>query len=61
VLVLRQGEALEQGRTADVPYRPRHECGRLLISSISNTASTSSGGCGAVSLGGQTGATDRAH
>jgi ABC-type glutathione transport system ATPase component len=32
VLVLRQGEVLEQGPTADVLYRPRHEYTRLLIS-----------------------------
>jgi len=32
VLVLRQGEVLEQGPTAEVLYRPRHEYTRLLIS-----------------------------
>jgi ABC-type glutathione transport system ATPase component len=32
VLVLRQGEVLEQGPTAEVLYQPRHEYTRLLIS-----------------------------
>jgi peptide/nickel transport system ATP-binding protein len=32
VLVLRQGEVLERGPTAEVLYRPRHEYTRLLIS-----------------------------
>ena len=32
VLVLRQGEVLEQGPTAEVLYRPRHDYTRLLIS-----------------------------
>jgi hypothetical protein len=32
VLVLRQGEVLEPGRTVDVLYRPYHERTRLLIS-----------------------------
>jgi ABC-type dipeptide/oligopeptide/nickel transport system ATPase component len=32
VLVLRHGEVLEHGPTAEVLYRPRHEYTRLLIS-----------------------------
>jgi ABC-type glutathione transport system ATPase component len=32
VLVLRQGEVVEHGTTADVLYRPRHEYTKLLIS-----------------------------
>ena len=42
MLVLRQGEVIEPGPPADVLYRRRRQYTRLLISSISKTASASS-------------------
>jgi len=50
VLVLRQGEVIEPGPPADVLYRRRHQYTRLLISSISKTASAKFLDSGALSL-----------
>lgn len=50
MLVLRQGEVIEPGPPADVLYRRRRQYTRLLISSISKTASASSLDSGALSL-----------